>query len=327
MQAAWYERNGAASEVLVVGELPTPTPAAGEVRVCLHASGVNPSDVKSRMARPLGGPRILPHSDGAGVIDAVGEGVSASRIGERVWTWNAQWQRPDGTSAQFVVLPSQQAVLMPDSLSFHAGACMGIPGLTALQAVRVAGTVRGQHILVPGASSAVGHYVTQMLSQAGATVIGTVGNPAKAAHAKAAGAAHCLFYKTEDVVARVKDITHGQGVDAVIDMDFSTTAGWLAHGLVKHHGQVICYGSNPPPDISLSFRPLLFASIGLKFFLVYDLTPADRQACLAQLTEMLSQGVLQHCIGAVFPLQDIVQAHETVEAGQTIGNVVLDIGH
>jgi NADPH2:quinone reductase len=325
MQAAWYERNGAAAEVLVLGELPTPTPAAGEVRVRLHASGVNPSDVKSRMARPLGGPRILPHSDGAGVIDAVGEGVSASRIGERVWTWNAQWQRPDGTSAQYVVLPSAQAVLMPDSLSFHAGACMGIPGLTALQAMRLAGKVRGQHILVTGASSAVGHYITQMLSQAGATVIGTVGNPAKAAHAKAAGAAHCLFYKTEDVVARVKDITNGQGVDAVIDMDFSTTAGWLAQGLVKHHGQVICYGSNPPPDISISFRPLLFASIGLKFFLVYDLTPADRQACLAQLSEMLSQGVLQHCIGAVFPLKDILQAHETVEAGQTIGNVVLDI--
>jgi NADPH2:quinone reductase len=202
---------------------------------------------------------------------------------------------------------------------------MGIPGLTAMQAVRLAGDVRGQHILVTGASSAVGHYITQMLSRAGATVIGTVGNPAKAAHAKAAGAAHCLFYKTEDVVARVKDITNGQGVDAVIDMDFSTTAGWLAHGLVKHHGQVICYGSNPPPDISLSFRPLLFASIGLKFFLVYDLTPADRQACLAQLTSMLSQGVLQHCIGAVLPLKDIVQAHETVEAGQTIGNVVLDI--
>lgn len=325
MQAAWYERNGAAAEVLVLGELPTPQPSAGEVRVRLHASGVNPSDVKSRMARPLGGPRILPHSDGAGVIDAVGEGVSASRIGERVWTWNAQWQRPDGTSAQFVVLPNAQAVLMPDSVSFHAGACMGIPGLTALQAMRLAGKVRGQHILVTGASSAVGHYITQMLSQAGATVIGTVGNPAKAAHAKAAGAAHCLFYKTEDVVARVKDITNGQGVDAVIDMDFSTTAGWLAQGLVKHHGQVICYGSNPPPDISISFRPLLFASIGLKFFLVYDLTPADRQACLAQLSEMLSQGVLQHCIGAVFPLKDIVQAHETVEAGQTIGNVVLDI--
>jgi NADPH2:quinone reductase len=113
-------------------------------------------------------------------------------------------------------------------------------------------------------------------------------------------------------------------VDAVIDMDFSTTAGWLAQGLVKHHGQVICYGSNPPPDISISFRPLLFASIGLKFFLVYDLTPADRQACLAQLSEMLTQGRLTHTIGAVFALDQVVQAHQTVEAGQTIGNVVLD---
>ena len=327
MQAAWYERNGAAAEVLVVGEMPTPAPAAGEVLVRLHTSGVNPSDVKSRMARPLGGPRILPHSDGAGVIHAVGEGVPSSRIGERVWTWNAQWQRPEGTSAQFVALPSAQAVLMPDSMSFEAGACMGIPGLTAMQAVRLAGDVRGQHILVTGASSAVGHYITQMLSRAGATVMGTVGNPAKAEHAKAAGAAHCIFYKTDEVVVRVKELTNGQGVDTVIDMDFSTTAGWLAQGLVKHHGQVICYGSNPPPDISISFRALLFASIGLKFFLVYDLTPADRQACLVQLNDMLQHETLQHCIGAVFPLSDIVKAHETVEAGQTIGNVVLAINH
>jgi len=325
MKAAWYERNGVAAEVLVVGDLPTPTPATGEVRVQLRTSGVNPSDVKSRMARPLGGPRIVPHSDGAGVIDAVGEGVPASRIGERVWLWNAQWLRPEGTSAQFVCVASAQAVVMPDDMSYEAGACMGIPGLTAMQAVRLAGDVRGQHILVTGASSAVGHYITQMLSQRGATVIGTVGNPAKAEHAKAAGATHCLFYKTEDVVARVLDLTQGQGVDAVIDMDFSTTAGWLAQGLVKHHGQVICYGSNPPPDISISFRPLLFASIGLKFFLVYDLTPADRHACLAQLTDMLRQKQLKHSIGAVFALTEIVKAHETVETGQTIGNVVLDI--
>ena len=325
MKAAWYEHNGTAAEVMVVGDMPTPQPAAGEVRVRLHASGVNPSDVKSRMARPLGGPRIVPNSDGAGVIDAVGEGVSASRVGERVWTWNAQWQRPFGTSAEYVVLPSAQAVLMPDSLSFQAGACMGIPGLTALQAVRLVGEVRGQQVLVTGASSAVGHYITQMLVQAGAEVIGTVGNPAKAAHAQAAGAAHCLFYKTDDVVARVKELTGGRGVDAVIDMDFSTTAGWLAQGVLKPHGQLVCYGSNPPLDMSISFRPLLFNSIALKFFLVYDLQPADRVACLSQLNDMLARGVLQHTIGASFPLDHVVAAHETVEAGQTIGNVVLDI--
>jgi NADPH2:quinone reductase len=307
--------------------MPTPQPAAGEVRVRLHASGVNPSDVKSRMARPLGGPRIVPNSDGAGVIDAVGEGVPVSRVGERVWTWNAQWQRPFGTSAEYVVLPSAQAVLMPDSLSFQVGACMGIPGLTALQAVRLVGEVRGQQVLVTGASSAVGHYITQMLVQAGAEVIGTVGNPAKAAHAQAAGAAHCLFYKTDDVVARVKELRGGRGVDAVIDMDFSTTAGWLAQGVLKPHGQLVCYGSNPPLDMSISFRPLLFNSIALKFFLVYDLQPADRVACLSQLNDMLARGVLQHSIGAAFPLEQVVLAHETVEAGQTIGNVVLDIAH
>lgn len=325
MQAVWYERNGTAAEVLVVGDMPLPEPAVGEVRVRLHCSGVNPSDVKSRMARPLGGPRIVPHSDGAGVIEAVGEGVPASRLGERVWTWNAQWQRPFGTAAQAVVLPSAQAVLLPDNTSFHAGACMGIPGLTALQAVRLAGDMRGKQVLVTGASSAVGHYITQMLAQAGAQVIGTVGNPAKAAHAKAAGAAHCLFYKTEDVVARVKDLSQGLGVDAVIDMDFSTTAGWLAQGVLKPHGQLICYGSNPPPDISVSFRPLLFSSLCLKFFLVYDLLPADRQACLTQLNDMLQRGLLQHSIGAVFSLDQAVMAHEAVEAGQTIGNVVLDM--
>lgn len=327
MKAAWYEGNGPAAQVMVVGDMPTPQPLAGEVRVRLHASGVNPSDVKSRMARPLGDPRIVPHSDGAGVIDAVGEGVSASRMGERVWTWNAQWQRPFGTAAQFITLPSAQAVHLPDNTSFHAGACMGIPGLTALQAVRLAGDMRGQQVLVTGASSAVGHYITQMLTQAGAQVMGTVGNPAKAAHAQAAGAAHTLFYKTDDVVAQVKDITGGRGADAVIDMDFSTTAGWLAQGVLKPHGQLVCYGSNPPPDISLSFRPLLFNSIALKFFLVYELQAADRQACLAQLTDMLTRGALQHTVGAAFPLDQVVAAHETVEAGQTIGNVVLDIGH
>ena len=125
----------------------------------------------------------------------------------------------------------------------------------------------------------------------------------------------------------MKTLTHGKGVDVVIDMDFSTTAAWLAQGVLKPHGQLICYGSNPPPDISLSFRPLLMNSIGLKFFLVYDLLPADRQACLAQLSDMLALGALQHTIGAAFPLEQVVLAHVTVEAGQTIGNVVLDIAH
>ena len=323
MQAAWYERNGAAAEVMQVGEKPTPEPAAGEVRVKLHYSGVNPSDVKSRMARPLGGPFIIPHSDGAGVIDAVGAGVDASRTGQRIWTWNAQWQRHCGTAAEYVCLPSAQAVELPNGVSFQAGACMGIPGLTALQAVRIAGDVSNKTVLVTGASSAVGHYVTQMLKRLGACVIGTVGTEAKAAHAQAAGADHCLFYKTDDVVARVKALTGGKGVDTIIDMDFSTTIQWMAQGVMRPHGHLVCYGSNPPADIPVSFRPMLFNSFTLSFFLVYELTPEDRMACLDALTQMLKHNPLIHTIAAEYSLAQVVQAHEAVESGKLIGNVVV----
>ena len=139
MKAAWYSRNGEAQDVMQVGELPMPSPLAGEVLVRLATSGVNPSDVKSRRARPLTDPWVVPHSDGAGIIEAVGEGVSKQRVGERVWIWNAQWQRPHGTASEFIVLPTTQAVKLPDNTDFAAGACMGIPGLTAVQAVHLAG--------------------------------------------------------------------------------------------------------------------------------------------------------------------------------------------
>lgn len=327
MKAAWYEKNGAARDVMIVGEQPTPQPAAGEVRVQLHCSGVNPSDVKSRTARPLGGPLIIPHSDGAGIIDAVGEGVDKSRLGERVWTWNAQWQRPMGTAAQFVCLPSAQAAGLPNDVSFQAGACMGIPGLTALQAVRIAGDVTTQTVLVTGASSAVGHYVTQMLKRLGAKVIGTVGSEAKAAHAKAAGADHCLFYKSEDVVARVKELTGGKGVDTIIDMDFSTTIQYMAQGVLRPHGHLVCYGSNSPAEIPVNFRPLLFNSYTLSFFVVYDIPEDQREPCVFILNSMLKNKQLTHSIGAELSLDQVVQAHETVEAGKTIGNLVINIAH
>lgn len=173
MKAVWYERNGEARDVLTVGEMPTPEPGSGEVRVKLRSSGVNPSDVKSRRGRPLAGPRVIPHSDGAGVIDAVGEGLPASRTGERVWTWNGQWKRPFGTAAEFITLPTNQAVRLPDGIDFAAGACLGIPALTAMHAVRLLGPVTGKTVLVTGAASAVGHYAVQIAVARGAGVIGT----------------------------------------------------------------------------------------------------------------------------------------------------------
>ena len=328
MKAAWYTHNGDAQDVMVVGELPTPSPQAGEVLVRLATSGVNPSDVKSRRARPVTDPLIVPHSDGAGVIEAVGAGVSAARVGERVWLWNGQWQRPLGTCADYIALPEAQAVALPATTDFAAGACMGIPGLTAVQAVilaeRLAGDLRGQTVLVTGASSAVGHYITQMVTQAGGRVIGTVGSEAKAAHARAAGLQEAIFYKTEPVPERVKALTHGRGADVIIDMDFSTTARWASEGALAAHGQVVCYGSNAL-EVPLPFRPWLYQSMGVRFFLVYDLTPADRRVAVQRLSDMLARQQLQHSIGARFGLAQIAQAHRTVEAGQTVGNVVIDL--
>ncbi|MFY7981156.1 MAG: NADPH:quinone reductase [Limnohabitans sp.] len=328
MQAAWYTRNGEAQDVMVVGELPTPTAQAGEVLVRLATSGVNPSDVKSRRARALTDPLIVPHSDGAGVIEAVGAGVNAARVGERVWLWNGQWQRPMGTCAQYIALPQAQAVPLPAHTDMAAGACMGIPGLTAVQAVilaeRLAGDLRGQTVLVTGASSAVGHYITQVVTLAGGRAIGTVGSEAKAAHARAAGLQEAIFYKTESVPDRVKTLTQGRGADVIIDMDFSTTAAWASQGALAAHGQVVCYGSNAL-EVALPFRPWLFQSLGVQFFLVYDLTPAQRQQAVARLQQLLQDQQLQHSIGARFALDQVAQAHRTVEAGQTVGNVVIDM--
>lgn len=329
MKAAWYEKNGEAREVLTVGDIPTPACAAGEVRVKVSVSGVNPSDVKSRRSRPLGAERIIPHSDGAGMIDAVGEGVSPDRIGQRVWLWNGQWQRPMGTAAEYIVLPEAQAVPLPDNCGFDAAACLGIPALTAFHAVHLLGDIAGKKVLVIGASSAVGHYAAQMAVIGGAHVIGTIGSAEKAAHARAAGVKETINYKEESVADRVRELTLGRGVDAIIDMDFSTTAKLLAAGALSAHGTLVSYGSNAMEEPPIPFRTLLFSSICLRFFLVYDLTPADRRIALDGLTGLLASDRLIHTIGSRFSLDDIAAAHEAVEGGKVLGNVVVDLalGH
>lgn len=325
MQAAWYNKNGEALDVLTVGELPTPTPGSGEVRVRLATSGVNPSDVKSRRGRALTDALVVPHSDGAGVIDAVGNAALAPRIGERVWIWNGQWQRPMGTAAAHIVVPAEQAVRLPATTDFDAGACLGIPALTAFQAVRLLGDIRNKTILVIGAASAVGHYAAQMAVLAGARVIGTVGSTERAAHARSAGVDVTINYKTEDVASRVAQLTDGRGVDGIVDMDFSSTARLLGLGALAAHGVVACYGSNENNDIGIAFRAALFGSFSIKFFLVYDLIPSERQAALSGLQALLEDGKLIHTIGARFALNDIASAHAAVELGKIVGNVVLTL--
>lgn len=322
MKAAYYERNGSAREVLLVREVETPKPGPGEVRVKLATSGVNPSDVKSRqgLARKIAWPRVIPQSDGAGVIDAVGDGVSQARIGERVWIWNGQWKRPFGTAAEYIVLPAAQAAALPERVSFAEGACLGIPAMTAYHAVALANVGQGGTLLVSGGAGAVSQYVIQFAKARGATVITTVSSPEKAKAAQEVGADHTIDYKREDVGEKVMQITGKRGVDAVIEMDLSANAKLLPT-VLRPKGSVIVYGTTPEATIPAAF--CLVNSIRLQFFLVYELDETERANAVSAINRALTDGTLQNRVAQpTYTLDDIVAAHEAVERG-TIGNVIV----
>jgi NADPH2:quinone reductase len=326
MRAAYYEKLGPARDVLKVGEVPKPAPEAGEVLVRVHASGVNPSDVKMRLGTSSATnefPRIIPHSDGAGIIEAVGAGVPGSRIGERVWLWNARWKRAFGTAAEYVALPAVQAVHLPDNVNFEAGACLGIPALTAWQAVETDGGVQSQWVLVQGGAGSVGHYAVQMAKLKGANVIATVSSDAKAARAKAAGADAVVNYKSEDLVQRVKGLTGGKGVDRVIEVDFATNIATLP-ALVADYGMIAVYGSGAR-EVPVSFGASILGNIGYRFFIVYNQPPELRRRGSNEVNEWLRQGKLVHSVAARYPLSEIVAAHEAVESGKVDGHVVVTL--
>ncbi|KAF0136439.1 MAG: NADPH2:quinone reductase [Rhodospirillaceae bacterium] len=302
MKAAFYEHTGPAERVLVVGDMPDPQPEAGEVRVRLQWSGLNPSDVKARSGSrgpDMPFPRVIPHSDGMGIIDAVGAGVDPSRSGER-------------------------AIALPANVPGEVGACLGIPALTALHAVLTDGGVEGQRVLVAGGAGAVGHYAVQFSRLLGARqVITTVSSPAKAALALAAGADVAIDYRTEPVVDRVLEETQGEGVDRVIEMDIAANAA-INMAVVRPNGQWVVYGSGAR-QFTLPFFPMISRNFGVRFFIVYNLSDPDRQRAVGLLTEFLRNEALQHNIGMKLPLASIAEAHRAVESGSVTGNVVLSI--
>jgi NADPH:quinone reductase len=324
MRAAYYERNGTAREVLQVGEVDIPRAGPGEVRVKIATSGVNPSDVKSRqgITRKIAFPRVIPHSDGAGVIDVVGDGVPKSRVGERVWLWNGQWKRAFGTAAEFIVLPAAQAVALPEKVSFEAGACLGIPAMTAVHAVTLANATKGTTLLVSGGAGAVSQYVIQFALAKGASVITTVSSPEKAKVAHEAGADHTIDYKHENVGERVMEITGKRGVDAIIEMDLSANAK-LIPSVLRPKGTVVVYGTGPEATLPAAF--CLVNSIKLQFFLVYELDASERERVLAAINKSLNQGTLINRTALpTYSLTDIAAAHEAVERG-SVGNITVTI--
>ena len=325
MKAAWYERNGAARDVFTVGDMTEPVVGPGEVRVRLHASGVNPSDVKTRsgQSRKLAFGRAIPHSDGAGVIDQVGPGVSPARLGERVWTYNAAWQRPFGTAAQFVALPTTQAVQLPANADFAAGACLGIPVMTAHRALFADGSITGQTVLVSGGAGVVGHYAIQLAKWAGATVITTVSSTAKAAHARSAGADYTIYYKQEVVVERVMALTNGLGVDRIVEVEFGGNMA-INQQVAKLDTVIATYGSTIR-DPRLEFFPLVFKNLVIRMVHMYGMSEAAKLAAARGIAAWIGGGRAQFAIAARYPLQDIVAAHETVEAGAKVGHVLLEI--
>jgi NADPH2:quinone reductase len=327
MQAAFYERTGPASDVLFIDELPTPVPGSGEVRVKVSWSGVNPSDVKTRAGnrnKTLPFPRIIPHSDGAGVIDQVGLNIPSARIGERVWMWNAAWMRPFGTAAQYVVLPSNQAVPLPKNVDLAVGACLGIPALTAYHAVTVDGGVADKNVLVAGGAGAVGHYAIQLAKLKGASqVIATVSGPEKAVLAREAGADIVFNYKTDDLLSAIRDTTAGQGVDRIVEVDFAANVD-IDIAVLRPNGEVIVYGSGAS-EIRVPFSPAIRKGVRMNFFIVYELNSDVRERAIADLSMLLEGDHLIHNIAARLPLAQIADAHELVEKGQVNGNVVLEV--
>ncbi|MCQ8241657.1 NADPH:quinone reductase [Rhizosaccharibacter radicis] len=325
MKAAFYRETGRARNVIEIGELPDPEAGPGEVRVRVAFSGINPSDVKARAGRGLRGgfPLVIPHSDGAGTIDQVGPGVPPERLGTRVWTWNAQIKRPFGTAAEYVVLPSEQAVPLPGGVSEQAGACLGVPFMTAWRAVhqRPAVLPGTETILVAGGAGTVGGYAIQLARRAGYRVITTISSVRKAEQVLELGAHHVINYREEDVAERIRVLTGGQGVDRIIEVDLAANAK-LYTGALARGGMVIVYGSSDW-SARLPLGEFLVHGVELTLFNVYELKERTRAAAILDSATVLADPSFRHRIAATFTIDETIKAHEVVESGQMIGNVLV----
>jgi len=326
VKAVWYERTGAAAEVLRLGEMPTPAAGPGEVRVRLHASGVNPSDVGRRAGsyRAMEYPRVIPNSDGAGIVDSVGDGVTRLRAGQRVWLFNGQRNgRAFGTAAEYIALAEHLVTPLPDDVSFPAGATLGIPCMTAWCCLFGDGPIAGQTVLVTGGAGAVGHYAVQLAKGGGARVIATVSSPAKAEQARLAGADLVINYRNEDVVAKALDFTGQRGVDRVIDVDFGGNLATTLK-LMATNSTIAVYATNGNRTPVLPLRELMEKCIALRALVLPTLPRPLHAAAQADISKWLAAGKRIHNVAAQFPLSQTVQAHLAVEKGDKLGTVIVD---
>jgi len=326
LKAAWFGRFGPAPDVLEVGDLPDPVAGPGEVLVEIHASGVNPSDVKKRAGsfpNLLSEGPVVPHSDGAGRIVAVGAGVDAARIGERVWVYQAQFERRFGTAAELVAIDASRAAPLPRAASYDVGACTGIPAMTAHRCVFADGPVDGQRILVTGGAGRVGHYAIQWASQAGAFVVATASNAADADDCRDAGADEVVNHRVEGWGLEVIDATGGEKIDRVVDVEFGANLREVLD-CVRVSGTIATYASTREPEPRLPFFKMLYLDLNIRIVIVYAMPEPAKRAAIADIETALRAERLRHRIAARLPLAEIARSHEMIEAG-TRGCVVVAI--
>ena len=327
MKAAWFEEFGAAGEVLQIGKREKPNPSHGEVLVKLKTSGVNPSDVKKRAGSAAGlldaGP-VIPHSDGAGIIEEVGVGVPDSRLDERVWIYNAQLGRQHGTAAEYVTVPSEMAIRLPDKTDYLTGACMGIPAMTAHRCVFADGPVKDQIVLITGGSGRVGHYAVQMAKLNGATVIATAGSDNSKQFCLDAGADIVIDHPGEGTSLQVLELTGGERIDRLVEGEFGKN---LPHLLdcMKTGGTIASYASMGKPNPAIPFYKIMYLDLTIRFVIVYAMPATAKEAAIDDITLMLENEQLTHRIADSFSLKHIARAHELVEGGDVRGCVILKI--
>jgi NADPH:quinone reductase-like Zn-dependent oxidoreductase len=327
MQAAWFEQFGAAADVLRVGERPRPVAGPGEVLVKLRTSGINPSDVKKRAGSAptlLDEGYVIPNSDGAGVIEAVGAGVDAKRIGERVWVYQAQFGRRFGTAAQYVALDAVRAVPLPIEAGFDVGACAGIPIMTAHRCVHADGPIAGQTVLVTGGAGRVGFYAIQWARMAGAKVIASASNARDEAACLEAGASHVFNHRQPGWGERVKTLNGGKPVDRVIDVEFGANLPEVL-ACIRTGGVIATYSSTQVKEPQLPFLRMMFQDLTLRLVLVYSMPEPAKKHAAADITQAFRHGMLLHRIGTRMPLAEIARANELVEQGGSPGCVILEL--
>lgn len=325
MHAAYYEAQGSARDVLKIGELPTPEPGPDEVRVRIHVSGLNPTDLKARtgFSAAMPYPRIIPHQDGAGVIDALGANVPPDRLGERVWVYEAQYGRATGTAAEFVVVPSRQAVHLPDTTSFEVGASLGIPALTAHRCLFSDGNLEGRRVLIHGGAGVVGTAAILLAKWAGAWVSTTVMSAEQASSAEEIGADLVLDRKTEDVASIVLEATEGHGVDHIVDVALKPNLG-INLACLSQGGIISAYATaNATDELSIPLLKAMMHGCVFRFVYIYNVPDEFKQVAIADLNSCLEARKYSPKIGLNMPLQNIADAHEALESSRVIGKVLV----